>query len=201
MATLLDTGLADLFSFVLTFLLVYTVVYGVLSWRKWMGNQPGTYAIIAFSIAFMMTISPPARAFLQLVTPWYIALAMVIFFILFIASMFGLSADKDFPNIIKDSRARNWIMIFSVLILLAGLAFTFGQTLLSGQPGGQQPTQPPPGTVIGGDGSAPIGVGEPTNSQDFSSNLINTMIHPKVLGMILILLIASFSIYFLSSEK
>lgn len=208
MVSILDTGLASVFSSVVVFLLIYTVVWGVLRWKKWMGEQPGTYALIAFTIAFLFAIAPPARNFVMFVSPWFVALAMVAFFLLFITSMFGIGSDK-FPDIIKDSRARNWIVILSIVIIIAGLAYSFGQSLLEEQPGvAPSPRQNVPqqaGDQYGPGftdsvGAIPIGQEGPTGTSDFSSNVVNTLVHPKVLGLIITLLIMSVAVYFLSTQ-
>ncbi len=206
MASILDVGLVGLFRAVFVFLLVYTIIWGVLSWKKWMGEQPGVYAMIAFSIAFIMAAAPDAQNFILFIAPWYVALALVIFFILFIVSMFGLSGDKDFPKIIKSPQAYNWIIILAVVIFVIGLAFSLGQSLLSSGTGTTPPTQQPVNTVGGGDGSFQQSMGAlqsataggPTSTGDFGSNLLNTIVHPKVLGMIITLLIMSVAVYFLS---
>lgn len=224
MASILDAGLVGLFSAIFVFLLVYTVVWGALTWRKPLGDNKGAYAMIALAVAFIMAAAPPARAFITFVAPWYVALALVIFFVLFITLLFGLSPEKDFPSIIKHNVAKGWIIILGVVIAVAGMAFTFGQGLLGGTPGAVPDAGyvPPGGVqVIGGNGApyqepgtiAPTpgggyypaspypAAGTPgsTATPDFATNLINTLIHPKVLGLLITMFIAAIAVYFLSS--
>ena len=222
MASILDAGVVGLFSGIFTFLLVYAFMWGVLSWRKPFGDKnTGVYAIIALMCAMLSSIVAPIRLFIGFIAPWYLAFALVIFFMLFLSSIFGLSAEKDFPKIIADSKVYVWLIIIGVVIAVAGLAFTFGQTALestnqvpssSGNNGGLAVIgsgngYQPPGTVIQGGNVYPSGNGYPTAGQpgstatpDFQTNLINTMIHPKVLGLFVTLIVACLAIYFLSSN-
>ena len=201
MASILDAGLASLFSAIFVFLLVYAISYGVLSWRKPFGDNKGSYAIVSLCIAFLMSIAPPARVFVTFVAPWYIAFGIAIFFILFLVMLFGKEA-KDLTKIIDDQNAQAWFIIICVIIAIAGLAAVFGQSTLS-QQGGDLPAP----VDTNGDGIADSGYGtvgvEPgtpgsTATSDFGTNLLNTLIHPKVLGLAVTFLIASISIYFLS---
>jgi hypothetical protein len=221
MASILDAGLMGLFSGIFVFLLVYAVVWGVLSWRKPFGKEnTGVYAIIAVTVAFLMSVAPPARNFITFVAPWYVALFLVLFFILFVVSIFGLSSETDFPKIINTPRVYVWIIILSILIAAAGFAFTLGQDALELQPGYQAPVVPPGTDVIGGEyyppgtivdqpypGYAPTspypsaGMPGSTATSSFNTNMLNTILHPKVLGMLIVLVIASISIYFLSEAS
>lgn len=229
MASILDTGLVGVFSSIFTFLLVYAVTWGMLTWAKPFGDKnTGVYAIIGFSVALLCAVVQPITYFIGFIAPWYIAFALVLFFILFLVSMFGLSPQKDFPKIIGDSRVYIWIIIISIIIFMAGLAFTFGQTALEGTTGTTSTSTSggnmavigasgasyyPPGTTVvnanSGTGSGTIGTdvplgmaGQPgsTATPNFQTNMINTLLHPKVLGMLIILVIASISVYFLSSN-
>jgi len=203
MASILDAGLAGLFSAIFVFLLIYAITYGFLTWRKPFGESKGAYAIVALCIAFLMSVAPPARSFVTFIAPWYVALAIAIFFILFLVSMFGLSPEKDFPNIIKDDRVKAWFVILCIVIAISGLAYVFGQSALNRQ-------QNIPSIDTNGDGipdAVPGSVGpEPgtpgsTATGDFGTNLVNTLVHPKVLGIGITFLIAAIAIYFLSTTN
>ena len=212
MASILDAGLANIFGGIFVFLLVYAIAWGGLSKSKILGDKQGAYAIVAFCAAFLMAVAPPARNFVMFIAPWYIALAVVIFFILFVVGIFGLNAEKHFPKILDDSVAKTWFVIIVVLIFLAGLAFSFGQQSLevtTGPRTGQVsdplgPNQDPYIVATGpynpnSPGPQP---GEPgaTATNDFMKNFVNTLLHPKVLGLLITFLIASIAVYFLSAQ-
>ncbi len=220
MATILDSGLASTFTSIFIFLLVYAIVYGILTWRKMFGPSGRSMSmIIGVVIALIASVAPPAKQFITFIAPWYVALFITIFFILFIISMFGKSPERDFPSIIGDPRVYSWVIIFCVIIFIIGLGMTFGPGLT---PGGTTPTaenviMDQNMKIIGGDNLAqpgrlappPVrgqqavaggGAGTPgsTATTDFSTNMINTIFHPKVLGLMVTFLIAAVTVFFLS---
>jgi len=222
LATILDSGLVNLFSGIVIFLFVMFLVYGLLSWKKPMGENMGIYAIISLMIALLVSISDAGRSFIAFVTPWYVVLFIVVFMIFFIFTLFGVgsgsvSGGETLTQMVMGGKSaiRNWIMIFSVIILIAGLGFSFGPGLT---PGGGAPPQPSipyeDGQVIGQQpgqlnypyqypnvvaGGPAAGTPGSTATTDWGTNMINTIVHPKVLGLLVTLLIASLSVYFLSS--
>jgi hypothetical protein len=193
MASILDVGLASIFSSILVFLLTYAIVWGVLSWKKWMDDQPGVYAIIAFTVALLMAAAPPARDFVLFIAPWYAALGIFFFFVLFLISMFG-KGSKDFSDILDSPVITNWVSILVILILIMGIAVSFGPALV---PGGNAGTVDPGVGTVGG----PV-AGQPgsTATSDFTTNVVNTVFHPKVMGMVITFAIASVAIYFLGAK-
>jgi hypothetical protein len=102
-----------------------------------------------------------------------------------------------------------FLIIAFFVIFIGGLAFSFGQTTYevgTGRPVGASQIDPvtglpyeDPGTVVVGPAGPPAGTPGSTATPDFQQNFINTLIHPKVLGLIVTMLIASVTIYFLSS--
>jgi hypothetical protein len=214
MASILDAGLVSIFTGIFVFLLVLAIAFGSLMRLKPFGDkQQNQYAMIAFAVALLAAFAPPVRNFVTFVAPWYLALAIVLFFVIFIIGLFGISAEKDLPKIINDSKMKNMIAILSVLIFVAGLAFTFGQQTLEVTQGpapvpvdgnGQMPIDGqyyPPGTIVPSGGTLGPEAGMPgsTATPSFQQNFINTLIHPKVLGLMVTFLIAAVAIYFLSS--
>jgi hypothetical protein len=212
MASILDSGLVNIFASIFVFLLVFALAWGALTKLKPFGEKASaSYSIISFAIAILMAAAPPARNFVLFVAPWYVAFAIVLFFILFIVGMFGLSADKDFPGIIRDPLVYTWVTIICILIFIAGLAFSFGQQSLEAtQPGAGypgpvanpgDPNQDP--YIVAPGGLNPYSVPQPgqpgsTATNNFTTNLINTMIHPKVLGLLITFIIAAIAVYFIS---
>lgn len=220
MATFLDIGLFQHFSVIFTFLLIFVITYGLLSVQKIIkfGNgDKGIYALIALSLSFLAVTSGGAVAFIGFLTPWFTAFIIFLFFIFFIFRMWVGDDESYFSNAIKQNRGLQWTMIVvAILILIAALSNTFGQQLLednpqvqtstssntvtiqadnsnqaTGQPSSRPPNQP-----------SPRPSSEPSaTSTDFSSNVLSTFIHPKVLGMLLIILIGFFSILFLAKNQ
>ena len=152
--------------------------------------------MVAFAIAFLGILSPSARFFIEFVTPWFLVMILVIFFILFIVRMFGLS-DSSVENIIKENTAHTWLIVLSIVIVLMALGASFGQQLLekgTGANPGPAPSPEMPATEGGLPGSGP------STSSSYGANVLQIFVHPKVLGMLFILILGTFTIYFLSKK-
>jgi len=207
MATFLDTGILGIFSALFSFVLVFVVVWGILLARAPFGNdKKGLYSLIALMVAFLVVISPPARAFLEFISPWFVTFAIALFMIFIVFSVFG-KVDGD--KVIRDPSVHTWIIIVCALILVAGLAFVFGQGLLNFQGGDGAPVGDiqvmdgngsyVPGQVVYSSNGMPLpGREGVVTSGSFQTNMVNTIVHPKVLGIGVIFLLSALIIYFLS---
>lgn len=217
MATFLNAAFVGNFSVIFTFLLVYALTFGLMESAKHFGKVPssrGLNAMIALAIAVIVTATPQAVAFINFLVPWFLIMALVIFFILFGMRMFA--GDADFSNAVMNpvkGGARNWIIIIGVVIVIFGLGNAFGQDTLDKTTGGQSiddvQNQGDNTGLDGGDYTADdfiddTGVGNSgvegseVATDDFDTNLANTLFNPKVLGLILIMLVGVFAIFFLS---
>ena len=191
MATFLDVGILENFSIVFVFLLIFTVVYGLLEVIGMFGkDKKGLSALVALSVGILIIISKAAVVMINFITPWFIVLFLFIFFMIFAVRMFGVS-ETDTINIIKDSRVYPYLIVFGFLILIAGFSSAFGQSLLE------------QGTGVEGDGDTDVILpenieGGSTKTTSFGSNVLNTLVHPKVLGFIALMLIALFTLIFLT---
>lgn len=199
MATFLDIGVLNYFNVIFALLLVFVIVYGFLSFLKPFGDNTGLYALVAFSFAVLSITSPGALSLITFMAPWFFVVIFVGFFILFILMMFGLKASELKAG--SRSEFRIWPIIFAILILLFGLGHAFGQSTLE-QGGGATSTR---GEVtrtdnltIGNNGAP--GAPEDTSTDDFGTNVLNTLVNPQVLGMIVIMLIGSFAIFLLTKS-
>lgn len=227
MATFLDLTLLGGFRVVFLWLLVYVVVWGLLSWIKPFGEKSSTgpYALIALVAAFLTVLSPTLRLLIEFVTPWFIFLIMLIFFIIFILRIWGLG-EGDMTEIIKQPSVYNLLVVILIVISLFALGEAFGQRSLAATNPQAQPSPQMP--VIGPDGQAngygmngqqnnyqqpgaqqpslPQQAPQPgqpgaTDTGDFSVNFINTLFHPKILAILAMLLIAVAAIWMLSRPE
>lgn len=205
MASFLDTNLVGTFSLIFTFFLVYGVLWGLLVTRKPFGDNKGLYAIISLMVAFLVIISRPARSYIEFITPWMLVLAVAVFFIVIVFSMF---APVEWDKVVKNTTVHTWIIILIAIVLVGGLAYTFGQASLSAQtgevPANAYPVLDEEGNVIdySASGNLPpgpvVGGGTGVATSDYSTNLVNTLVHPKVLGLALIFLLSCLVVFFLS---
>lgn len=210
MASFLDTGLLGFFSLIFTFLLVYAIIWGLLLWKQPFGKgAKNIYGIISFAISFLLIISDSARMFIEFITPWFLVLAIFIFLIMMVMSVF--TKDIKWLAVASDSAVYTTILVVAIIIVIVGLAVVFGQrTLDSGKTSPSVPTTqinnsltvPSYGQAnyIETGANAPginVPTG-PTGTADYGTNAVNTLFHPKVLGVILVLLMSTLIIYFLS---
>jgi hypothetical protein len=193
MATMSESvgGLLGQFSFIFIFLLVFSILFGLLSYVNPMKDEKrGIYAIISFVIAVLVAISSSAVTFIRTMTVWFFVLALFVFLMLFVFGMFGLK-ESNWQKIIGDSNVYTWIIIIAIVIVLFSLGSAFGQRLLEKGSGTDTGTGTGTGTV------------EPTPTTtaqegSFADNAIKTIINPKVLGLILVFAISLFMILFLT---
>lgn len=194
MATFLDISILGNFIGIFTFLLVFVIVYGMLELFNIFGDgHKGLHAIIALAIAFIVIFSKGVVTVIQTFTPWFTILILVIFFILFAVRMFG-ATDKDIRNELTSGTViTTWIIIFTVVILLFSLGAGFGQESLIKGAGGKVTQTNTTINATGDPGSTATG--------NFNQNLYNTLFHPKVLGLILIMLLAVIAMLFLTGSS
>ncbi len=209
MATFLDVGLLEHFSVIFVVLVVFVIVFGLLEYIKAFGSdKKGLHAIIAFVVALLFLVSKAASTMVTFMVPWFLVLILFVFFSMFVIRMFGLG-EGDMKKLIADPNVHPWIIIFIVLILVFGLASVFGQSLL--ESGGGELEEVEPGydynvssAEFGSQPPAQTRPAEPetlsTTTSSFSTNLLNTLRHPKVLGVFFVFLVGLFAMLFLTKS-
>lgn len=178
MASLIDLGLLEEFSFVFPFLLVFAISFGLLSKVKFFQSTT-INAIIAFVMGMLVLISGTAAKIISTMAPWFILLFVFLTFALIMFMMFG-ATEKNFHTLITSDLTIIWTLIITALVIVVGSAshvfFVEGQNL---------------------DPSIGVDPNDP-NLVPFQGKLIKPIYHPKILGLILILLIATFAVRLLS---
>jgi 4-amino-4-deoxy-L-arabinose transferase-like glycosyltransferase len=190
MATFVDISILQNFSSVFTFILVFVIIYSMLEVTNALGpDKKSMNAIIAMIVAFLVSLSTGVVNVIQSFTPWFTMLIVIIFFILFAVRIFGVSSETITAAFTKKSAILTWILILTAVILLFSLGSGFGQkTLEQGQSGGT--------TVSVQTNTSTV----PTDTGSFSQNLYNTLYHPKVLGLILIMLVVVMAMLLLTAS-
>lgn len=198
MATFLDLSLFQHVSSVFVFLFVFLITYAFLNVSKIfksVGGHNGIYAILALAVAFLSSFSAGFVGIVTTMTPWFTVLIIFIFLSFFVARMFSTD-EAFFENMIKEG-AIKWILVIAfAIILLVSISSSFGQQMLEAGTGQTETTvtqnvstttYQTTTTNAGFEGS-----GVATN--DFGTNMTQTLFHPKILGMFLIVLISFFTI-------
>ncbi len=218
---------SGIFIFLLVFVVVYGFLSMMDMFKKNPGSK-GLYAIISLAVAFLVITSESVFNVITTMIPWFTVLIIFIFLIFFVLKMWvGDDGDDLFMNLIKEPTLYWILIIIFVLIFIVSLSSTFGQHLLNQNPeiktlsSGQQVVQLSNGTVLSLDDASNQGynvqrlqatvitttsttdqslstVSQSTATTDFSQNVLLTIIHPKVLGMILFMLIGFLTIIFLA---
>jgi len=192
MATFLDVGIVENFNIVFVFILIFTIVYAILEYSKPFGaSNKGLHGLIALSISFLLVISKAAVLMINFMTSWFVVLFLFIVFSLFAIRIFGVS-ESDTIALIKNTQLYPYIIVVIVIILIAGFASVFGQGLL------EKGTSVTPQNVTNGD-LIPTNIdGGSTRTVSFGENVLNTLVHPKVLGFIAVMVLGTLTLAFLT---
>ncbi len=205
MATFLDISILTHFTSVFTFLLVFVIVFGLLEVFKVFGDaRKGLHAIIALAIGFMVILSKGVTTVVQTFTPWMMVLILLAFFMLFLVRMFGLGEKDIKEGFYKNAPIMTWIIILTLVVLLYSMATAFGQESLEKGPGVKLNATEETTTTTTTDADGNIvttTTASATNTNDFMQNLYNSFYHPKVLGLILVMLIAVIAMLFLTVKE
>ena len=180
MATFLDVGLFEHFSIIFYLIFIFVLLYAVLTVSKIFGENKNLIAMLAGALALILALSGPTRDIISFVTPTFFVLIFFAFFTVLIYKFMGAS-DTDVTEIFgTKSGTRGFILAIVGIIILS----SFGKTFFAGP--------------------IALDVNETTaaNASDVGtigqSALTATLTHPKVLGLILILIIGAYAMQYLS---
>jgi hypothetical protein len=177
-------------------LVVFLILFGILEYIKAFGEgKRGLHALIAFIIALLFLVSKVASNMVKMMVPWFMVLVIFIFFTMFMVRMFGLG-EGDMKKLIGDPNVYPWIIIFAVLILFLALGNAFGQSLLESGGSSSTSTNYTGGSTVVVQPEAPTTTS--TTTPSFTTNLLNTLRHPKVLGLLFVFLVGMFTLLFLT---
>jgi len=183
MASFLDITAIGYFSSIFTFLFVWVLVFAVLEKVKIFGSNKGIHAIIALSLAVLVLISKTVTYVIANMAPWFV-LFFVFILLVMMASMFLGASEKGVLSTLgeKETGAITWVLILGIVVVLGSLGMSFF-------------SKPITGTTTAVNATNASGVGGIGPSAFWA-----TFLHPKVLGLLFILLIATFTIRELATE-
>ncbi|MEE9525130.1 MAG: hypothetical protein V3V78_00805 [Candidatus Woesearchaeota archaeon] len=188
METFLDIGILNYFSVIFPALLVFVIVYALLEKTKILGENKSLHAIAAIVSAFLVMLSRDIVAIINFGAPWFILVFVFLILLLLIYRMMG-ATDADLTNMIRTDTMVQWaVFIIGLIIIFASISHIYGQRLLEQAPGEAE------GVTVGD-------VQEREEGVSHKSELRDALFNTKVLGMVLILLIAAFAIGMLSRES
>jgi len=187
MATAIDFGLIQPFSFLFPFIFVWAVVFATLQKSKLIGGAIGIDSIVAFAVSLMVLLSQTLIDILNFMIPWF-TVAIIFFMLLMLMFMVFGASEKDIFSYVKTDKGVGWALIGVALIIVIA---AFGNVL------GQQYTEE------SFDETAPLNVETGpggTATPDFEGNITAIFSHPKVLGMLILFAVAIFSVGLLSGS-
>lgn len=153
------------------FLFILVSAYALLKKSKWFGDSESVNLCIAFLTSILFMIVPEAVDIVAFVTPWVAILAMLVLFIVVLFLFLG-AKEADVTKVVTQNAA-----VLTILFVLLGIIFLTALTNVFG-----------PFLLTGGG----------TGFWDVTKRVI---FHPRTLGLIFLLVIASYAIRFITAEK
>lgn len=122
------------FDFILPFLLVFSIVYGILEKVQLFGDKAGTRvnAIIAFTIAMISTLTGWFISFITGYLPWVSTISIVVITVLMLVALFY----GDFNSLLNNKKALGYgalVIVITIGIVLAGMGAPFLAQLRIGE--------------------------------------------------------------------
>ena len=116
MATL-DFSWLSYFMAIFGFLLVYIVVYAILTKTKILGENAFINSITAFILAIVFISFSPGVSYIGIITPWFVILVVSLFFFLVIVGF----SQKEIDKFMKPWISWIFIVILLIIFLVAAI--------------------------------------------------------------------------------
>ncbi len=171
MATVLDLGLFEVLTPIIVWIFVFAILYAIFQKLGIFGEKPLS-ALIAAIFAFLFMIFANLRELITFFIPW-VAVFFVLLIILLVAVMLLGFTQKDITGYLTDTPGITTAVVVIIIVLFfLGLNQVF------------------PGSL-----------GYPTDVSSSSGGIRKIIFDPRVLGVVLILVIASYVIKHVGFEK
>lgn len=180
MATPLDLGLLKEFGMIFPIIFIFIVMYAILIKTNYFKDNKGLASLLSIVLAVMVMFSPIARDTINRMAPWFVLLLIFIIFTLITFMVFG-TTESDIMGVLKGGKHKSinmWIIALVLMIAIGSL------TSVISERGG-----------IGKD-SGDITI----EGEDQTSEFWHTLANPKLLGLVLIFFISSFTVRFMTQQ-
>ncbi len=169
----LNTELLGFILPVLSFILIYAMIFAILQKTKIFGETTGVNNWVAVALAVLFALMPGAMEFVAIIAPWFVVMVFVAFSFLLVFMFFGTKEERIAD--LSENVVIQWtVIILGIIIVIAALTKIFGP--IFGQPAA---------------GVAGAGTG-----WEIQRSLFN----PKVLSAVFILMVASQAVKFISAS-
>ncbi len=187
MATLLDLALFEFFEPLFIFVLIYAILYGVLSKINMFGEDSSSFnALISFGVSFLFILSPSLREVISIALPWYALLFVVLGFILMFFLFLGV--EDDTIKSLFSSKKYGFVIFITIVIFIiifvSSLMAVYGDDLrdMSGTDYSEDDIEEIP-------------------DEAYADNIVLTLVHPKVLGTLFLLVFSGAVVFLLSYSE
>lgn len=102
---------------IFSFVLVFFVVFAILKKTGLLGENNFTMSVVALVLALIFISFSDVRSYIELVSPWFIVLVVLMFFVLFLG---GFMLAKDITKITKPAFAWVFIGLLALAFILIG---------------------------------------------------------------------------------
>jgi hypothetical protein len=185
MATPLDIGLLQKFDIIFPFLLIMVIVYVILTrWSYFKDNQAIAF-LVALSMAIISLFNPIVIKTINMMAPWFVLVFIFMLLVFMAYTAFGIKEDTIIETITTGKYATDFGYWVLAIVLIIGIG---SLTTVISEEQGFLDLSSENGSV------APSGHGE-------TSGFWDTVFHPQLLGMVVILLIGLFTISRLSAKS
>ena len=187
MVEFLEIGLLEYFSIIFPAILIFVLVFALLQKIKILGDNKAINALVAIALAFIVLLSRNILSIVNFAAPWFVIFFVFMVLLLTVFKLMGAS-DENIAGVIRGDKVVQWTIIaISLIIVVAAFANVYGQRLLP-YTLEENITVTEEGEVIS------------TATPSFATNVMAVFFHPKVLGLIFILLVAVFTIALITKE-
>ena len=167
MATILDIGILEYFTPIFVFLFIFAVLYAILDKTGLLGENKGLKSLVAFVLAMMFILTQNLMRLVTIMTPWFIILIVAAMFIIMFFLFVGAKPEQVAG--VFTEKVTVWVLLIVILII-------FGYAI----------------TQVYGSGIHDIyGGGNATDYSGLNESIGKILFHPKMLGVLLILVIAA----------
>ena len=187
MATPLDIGLLQKFDVIFPFLLVLVLGYVVLTRISWFKENHAIAFILSFALAVLTIFNPVVIKTINMMAPWFVLVFVFMLLIFMAYTAFGIKEETILATITGAEYGKDfgfWVLAIVLIIGIGSLT-----TVISEEQGF---------TPLTTDGNATL---VPEGASVEEAGFWQTLFHPKVLGLALILLIAMFTIQRLAAKN
>ncbi len=175
MATILDIGMLEYFTPVFVFLFVFALLYAILDKTGLLGESKAWKSLVSFTLAMMFVLTQDLMRLVSIMTPWFLILVIAALFIMLFFMFVGVK-NETISGVFGEK-----VVVWVVLILLL-LIFIYAMT-----------------QVYGSDIHNIYGEEGAEAEEGLNLAIGQILFHPKMLGVIFILIVAAIAIRMIAS--